>query len=98
MRLDRLIQVLLPHDEKFYTFVEESAQNLVNAAKLLPDLFRSKGLDRELVLNKIHDFEHLGDNVTHMIYAELNSTFVTPFDREDIHMLASALDDVMDFI
>jgi predicted phosphate transport protein (TIGR00153 family) len=98
MRLDRLIQVLLPHDEKFYGFFEESAQNLVNAAQLLPELFRAQGLDRELFMNKIHDFEHLGDTVTHKVYAELNSTFVTPFDREDIHLLAAALDDVMDFI
>ena len=98
MRLDRLIQVLLPHDEKFYTFFEESAKNLVDAAHILPELFRAQGLDRELVMNKIHDLEHHGDTVTHQIYAELNSTFVTPFDREDIHLLASALDDVMDLI
>jgi len=98
MRLDRLIQVLLPHDEKFYSFFEESAQNLVDAGKLLPELFAAKDLDRELVLNKIHDLEHHGDTVTHKIYAEMNATFVTPFDREDIHLLASALDDIMDYI
>ncbi len=98
MRLDRIIQVLLPHDEKFYGFFEESSENLVEAMKLLSELFQAKGLDRELILNKIHDREHLGDTVTHKIYAELSATFVTPFDREDIHLLASALDDVMDFI
>jgi len=98
MRLDHLIQILLPHDEKFYTFFEESAQNLVNAATILPDLLRAKDIDRDLVLNKIHDLEHGGDSVTHKIYGELNSTFVTPFDREDIHLLASALDDIMDYI
>lgn len=98
MRLDHLIQILLPHDEKFYGFFEESAQNLVNAATILPDLLRAKDIDRDLVLNKIHDLEHGGDSVTHKIYGELNSTFVTPFDREDIHLLASALDDIMDYI
>jgi uncharacterized protein len=98
MRLDRLIQILIPHDEKFYTFFEESAQNVVNAAMILPGLYRSVGPERERIMNEIHDFEHIGDNVTHKIFGELNSTFVTPFDREDIHLLASVLDDVMDYI
>jgi predicted phosphate transport protein (TIGR00153 family) len=98
MRLDRLIQILIPHDEKFYTFFEESAQNVVNAAMILPGLYRSIGGERERIMNAIHDFEHIGDNVTHKIFGELNSTFVTPFDREDIHLLASVLDDVMDYI
>lgn len=98
MRLDRLVQILIPHDEKFYTFFEESAQNVVNAAAILPSLYRSVGPEREVIMNKIHDLEHIGDNVTHKIFGELNATFVTPFDREDIHLLASALDDITDFI
>ena len=98
MRLDRLIQVLLPHDEKFYTFFEESAQNLVHAADLLQQLGRCSPADREGIVNQMHEHEHQGDNVTHKIFAELSATFVTPFDREDIHMLASALDDIMDYI
>jgi predicted phosphate transport protein (TIGR00153 family) len=98
MRLDRLIQILLPHDEKFYTFFEESAQNLVNAAKLLQELRSCAFADHPKLVEKINELEHQGDSVTHKIYAELNSTFVTPFDREDIHLLASALDDVMDYI
>ncbi len=98
MRLDRLIQVLLPHDEKFYSFFEESAQNLVDSANLLQDLHRSSKSNHTEIARKIHDHEHNGDSVTHKIFAELNATFVTPFDREDIHTLASALDDVMDFI
>ena len=98
MRLDRLIQILLPHDEKFYTFFEESAQNLVNAAKVMQELGSCKDEDYEKIVNQIHAFEHQGDIVAHKIFAELNATFVTPFDREDIHTLASALDDVMDYI
>jgi predicted phosphate transport protein (TIGR00153 family) len=99
MKLDRLIQVLLPHDEKFYTFFEESAHNLVLAAELLPKVFRATiQAEREAAVGQMHELEHQGDSVTHKIYAELNATFVTPFDREDIHLLASALDDVMDFI
>ena len=98
MRLDRFIQVLLPHDEKFYTFFEESSQNLVNATEALKRLFNVPDSERPKIVEEIHELEHLGDSVTHKIFAELNSTFVTPFDREDIHLLASKLDDVMDFI
>ncbi|MBI5020740.1 MAG: DUF47 family protein [Ignavibacteriales bacterium] len=98
MRLDRLIQVLLPHDEKFYAFFEESAQNLVDASKKLHELQTCSPSEHQRIMDEIHDFEHRGDAVTHKIYAELNATFVTPFDREDIHLLASALDDVMDLI
>jgi len=98
MRLDRLIQILLPHDEKFYSFFEESAQNLVDGSKKLQELQTCFDADHVRIMDEIHDFEHRGDAVTHKIYAELNATFVTPFDREDIHLLASALDDVMDHI
>jgi predicted phosphate transport protein (TIGR00153 family) len=98
MRLDRFIQVLLPHDEKFYSFFEESAQNLVNGTEALKRLGNATDAERPKIVEEIHELEHLGDSVTHKIFAELNSTFVTPFDREDIHVLASKLDDVMDFI
>lgn len=98
MKLDRLIQILLPHDEKFYQFFEESASNLVNAAELFTGLFEGTVADHENVVMKMHELEHHGDSVTHKIFAELNATFVTPFDREDIHTLASALDDIMDYI
>ncbi len=98
MKLDHLIQILLPHDEKFYAYFEESAQNLVDASKILYELRSGSAQDHEETVRQIHELEHKGDNVTHKIFAELNATFVTPFDREDIHILASALDDVMDYI
>ncbi len=98
MRLDRVIQTLLPHDEKFYTFFEESAQNLVNAAKMLQELGHCSAADHPKIVERINELEHQGDAITHRIYAELSATFVTPFDREDIHHLASTLDDVMDYI
>lgn len=98
MRLDRVIQILLPHDEKFYGFFEEAAQNLVNAAQLLPSLGEGGRAEWEKIVDRIHGFEHHGDMITHKIFAELSATFVTPFDREDIHVLASAIDDVMDYI
>lgn len=98
MKFDRFIQILLPHDEKFYSFFEASAQNLVDACDLLMKLRDVSPGDREEIVRRVHEYEHRGDDVTHSIFAELNSTFVTPFDREDIHTLASALDDVMDYI
>lgn len=98
MKLDRLIQVLLPHDEKFYQFFEESARNLVSASKLLEQLPTASPAQRVSIVEQIHELEHQGDAVTHKIFAELNATFVTPFDREDIHVLASALDDVLDYV
>ena len=98
MKLDRFIQVLLPHDEKFYTYFEQSAKNLVDAAALLTELPGGSPADRERIVDRMHEYEHAGDDITHSIFAELNATFVTPFDREDIQTLASALDDVMDYI
>ncbi len=98
MRLDRLIQTLLPHDEKFYTFFEESAQNIVNAVELLRNLASAPPEARESIVDKIHEAEHAGDMITHKIFGELNATFVTPFDREDIQHLTAELDDILDYI
>jgi uncharacterized protein len=97
MKFDKIIQRLLPHDESFYRFFNEAAQNLVNAVALLKELSVAKeASEREKLIMQIKELEHHGDNLTHQIFSELNSTFVTPFDREDIHQLTSALDDVMD--
>jgi uncharacterized protein len=99
MKFDRWIKKLLPHDDHFYVLLEESAQNLVKAGvelKKLPSC--KKQLQREEIAKCIKDIEHDGDSITHNIFSELNSTFVTPFDREDIHELTSALDDVLDHI
>lgn len=97
MKFDNIIQRLLPHDESFYKFFEEASQNLVNAVALLKELsVANEGSDREKLIMQIKELEHHGDNLTHKIFSELNASFVTPFDREDIHQLTSALDDVMD--
>jgi len=97
MKLDKFIQRLLPHDESFYAFFEEASQNLVNGVGLLKQLTtQSDSSERQKLILQIHELEHFGDSLTHKIFSELNSTFVTPFDREDIHQLTSALDDIMD--
>ena len=97
MNLNALIRKILPRDDKFFRLLEESASNLVEAGALMVQLAHSKRLsDRDQLVQRIQDHEHRGDAITHRIFSELNSTFVTPLDREEIHTLASSLDDVMD--
>ena len=99
MKIDQLIRKLLPKDEKFYQLLEESTANLVKGGEALNMLPKCKTQeDREKTASVIKEIEHQGDSITHRIFNELNSTFVTPIDREDIHLLASALDDVLDHI
>jgi uncharacterized protein Yka (UPF0111/DUF47 family) len=99
MRLDRILQAMLPHDEHFFGLFEESAQNIVLASEILQKLpLATTNEERVRIIEQIKDYEHDGDAVTHKIFSELSSTFVTPFDAEDIHVLASALDDILDNI
>jgi predicted phosphate transport protein (TIGR00153 family) len=88
---------ILPRDEKFYDMFTELATRLTASAILLHELFKSPGeLDAKVF--KIKELEHEADNLTHDIIDRIDRTFVTPFDREDIHALASELDDVIDLI
>jgi uncharacterized protein len=73
------------------------SNNLIDGAKALVDLFADYR-DVNAKIDEIRRIEHLGDEMTHSIMRKLNQTFITPFDREDIHTLASSLDDVLDFI
>ena len=98
MKIDRLIQILLPHDEKFYTLFEDSTKLLLKASIALRKLADADAVLTHELVKEIEDLEHQADEVTHNIFAELNATFVTPFDREDIHELASSLDEIMDNI
>jgi predicted phosphate transport protein (TIGR00153 family) len=88
---------LIPQNREFYTLFDRAAQNLVTTAQLLLDLLESYPDRRDLV-DRIKDHEHDGDNVTHEIVQLVNRTFVTPIDGEDIYDLATALDDVCDFM
>ena len=75
------------------------ADNLVAAANVLSDCLHHYDYERlPSVVEKIKEIEHHGDEMTHQILIKLNQTFITPFDREDIHLLTSSLDDVLDFI
>jgi predicted phosphate transport protein (TIGR00153 family) len=86
-----------PVDASFYDLFAQSAQHLVVGAGLLADMMAA-GSDREAVAQHMRDAEHAADETTHDIVRRVNSTFVTPFDREDIYNLASGLDDVMDMM
>ncbi|NYG54663.1 DUF47 family protein [Nocardioides perillae] len=84
-----------PVDASFYDLFAEQARHLVRGADLLADML-AEGADRDAVASAMRDAEHAADETTHAIVKRVNSTFVTPFDREDIYALASGLDDVMD--
>jgi len=99
MNLSKIFQVLVPKDGKFYPLFEQSSDNIVKAAILLNKLMLTEEISkRDIVIKEIKEIESAGDNVTHIIFEELNKTLITPFDREDIHKLASSLDDVLDYI
>jgi predicted phosphate transport protein (TIGR00153 family) len=87
---------LTPRQTSFYGMFATSGENLVTGAKLLKELLGAEQQDRKAIADKMRAAEHAGDEATHAIMRELNESFVTPFDREDIYRLASGLDDVMD--
>ena len=87
----------IPREEKFFDFFVEDAQNVLAGARMLEEMFRSYD-QRERIASQLRDLERKGDGISHDIGQKLEKTFVTPFDREDIHQLISRLDDVLDFI
>ncbi len=88
---------LVPKERQFFVLFREDAANLMEALKVLDAVLNSEG-DFAPGAKKLRDLEHQGDEITHRIIRELNSTFVTPFDREDIYALASTVDDVLDLV
>jgi uncharacterized protein len=88
---------LIPREEKFFDLFLDDSRNVLAAARLLEQFFRNYE-DRERLASQLRDAEHAGDQISHDIGHKLESTFVTPFDREDIHALISRLDDILDFI
>lgn len=86
---------LLPHEEQFFTMFQRAADNLATAGEALVEL-TSNFVDVERKVAQMKEIEHEGDLITHAIFEALNRAFVTPFDREDIARLATAIDDVLD--
>jgi uncharacterized protein len=89
---------LFKKDEKFFKIFGQMTVHILEAAELLGNMLRNPAADQSLLASKIKDLEHKGDELTHSVIDELNKTFITPIDREDIHDLSTALDDVLDLI
>src|SRR6185437_14141318 len=88
---------LMPLDNRFFDLFAEMASNLGDGARLLKRTLEDFK-DIESRIQQLKSIEHRGDEMTHNVLTKLNQTFITPFDREDIHRLASSLDDVLDFV
>ena len=88
---------IIPREAKFFEMFAEMASNLTEGAILLRDLLQHYN-NVETRIQKLTDIEHRGDELTHAVITKLNQTFITPFDREDIHKLATQLDDVLDYV
>jgi len=100
MSLNSIFQYFVPKDKKiFFPLFEQSAANVVAMAKLMVETVNSADSGkRDDLYRQIDKLENIGDDITHQIYLELGKNFITPFDREDIHSLATAIDDVADLI
>jgi len=88
---------LIPKDNSFFEMFSQMSDNLIAGARALVDLFENYE-NVENKIEQIRSMERTGDELTHTVLTKLNQSFITPFDREDIHQLASKLDDVLDFI
>jgi uncharacterized protein Yka (UPF0111/DUF47 family) len=97
MGLQKVLSWLMPRDDQFFTLLEQHAVVLAEAAQVMA-AFPDKGTTAEAALRKVHELEHRGDDLVHSVRVALDETFVTPIDREDIHQLATALDNVLDYL
>jgi predicted phosphate transport protein (TIGR00153 family) len=87
----------IPREEKFFDLFIDDAANMLAAARMLEEFFRNYG-ERERLAIQLRDIEHTGDTISHDIGHKLEATFVTPIDREDISVLISRIDDIVDLI
>ena len=99
MKISNLFSFMIPKNAMFFDLFAEDTTNLVEQAKVFHQMFQMR--DQEQVaaaIRTIRDLEHKGDEITHRIFMEFSENFITPFDREDIHSLATSIDDIADFI
>jgi uncharacterized protein Yka (UPF0111/DUF47 family) len=99
MNFNSIIQLFTPKDKVFYSLFEQVAVNVADMGKLMKEVVAEPDFEkRGAVIKSVEDLEHKNDELTHQIFTELGRNFITPFDREDIHYLATALDDICDYI
>ena len=99
MNIDKILKAFVPKDHSFFPLFEADAKNLVKTADLLRTLLHSSDMEKiEMINREIKEYELIGDDITNKTYEQLNKSFITPFDREDIHELTAHIDDVVDSI
>jgi uncharacterized protein Yka (UPF0111/DUF47 family) len=99
MALNNIMKIFMPKDRIFYSLFEEVAAGVVIMGRLLKTVVSEPDIDKRAALvSQVEEQEHVNDDLTHKVFTELGRNFITPFDREDIHYLASALDDICDYI
>lgn len=99
MSVDRVLRFFQPKDRTFIPLFQQAAENIVDISELLIKVVMEHELQkREALIRDIEAAEHKGDEITHKMMNSLNSVFITPFDREDIHYLATVIDDVADHV
>ncbi len=99
MSVNQFFQFLVPKDKKFAILFKQASQNLLETAITLNQLLKGyESVNIDVLVKKINEKELEGDKITRRVYDEINKTFITPFDREDIHRLAKNIDDLVDLI
>jgi predicted phosphate transport protein (TIGR00153 family) len=99
MSFDTALKFFLPKDRIFYSLFEEVSVTLVQMGGVFKTALQEEDLSkRDAILRTLEDLEHKNDETTHRIFIELGRNFITPFDREDIHYLATSLDDIADYL
>jgi uncharacterized protein Yka (UPF0111/DUF47 family) len=99
MALNSIMKLFMPKDRIFYSLFEEVVDGVAKMGRLLKNVVNEPDKDKRAALaSLVEDQEHVNDDLTHKVFTELGRNFITPFDREDIHYLASALDDICDYI
>ena len=98
MGIGNIFKAFQPKDKVFFVLFEKVAENLVEMSKEFHEGVKNFDINDASLVDKAKDYEHINDGLTHQIYVELGKNFITPFDREDIHSLATSLDDIADYI
>lgn len=97
--LNKVLNLLVPKEKKFFVLFNKASENLIVSSEILTKMmYEKEPSKREAFRDQLTEFEHIGDSITHEILKELSVSFITPFDREDIHGLAVVIDDVLDYI
>ena len=97
--LQSFLKIFMPKNKVFYELFENVAENVAKMGSMLRDVVAEPDFDkRAALITQIEDLEHANDELTHSLFTELGRNFITPFDREDIHYLATSLDDIADYI